>query len=80
MPVGPLYVLFGEVYIQVLSPFFNLIVFLPGVELYGFFDFLTYCTTWKIIQLFKSFVVSRFAVLLGIKKCFRDGKYFLKFN
>ena len=35
--IDHLYVLFGEVFIQVLSLFFNLIVCLPGVELYKFF-------------------------------------------
>ena len=37
MPVGPLYVPFGEVSVQVLCPFFNCIVCLPGVESYEFF-------------------------------------------
>ena len=30
--VGPLNVFFGEVSVQVLCPFFNWIVYLPGVE------------------------------------------------
>ena len=37
MFVGPLYVLSGEVSIQVLFPFFNWIVCLPDVELHDFF-------------------------------------------
>ena len=37
MSLGPLYVLLGEVSVQVLCPFFNWIVCLPGVELYEFF-------------------------------------------
>ena len=37
MSMGPLYVPFGEVSIQVLLPFFNWIVCLPGVESYEFF-------------------------------------------
>ena len=37
MSLGPLYVLLGEVSMQVLCPFFNWIVFLPGVELCEFF-------------------------------------------
>ena len=37
MSVGPLYVLLGEVSVQVFCPFFNWIVCLPGVELYEFF-------------------------------------------
>ena len=37
MPVGPLYVLLGEVSVQVLCPLFNWVVCLPGVELCGFF-------------------------------------------
>ena len=32
MSLGPLYVLLGEVSVQVLCPFFNWIVCLPGVE------------------------------------------------
>ena len=37
MSLGPLYVLLAEVSVQVLYPFFNWIVCLPGVELYEFF-------------------------------------------
>ena len=37
MYMGPLYVLLGEVSIQVFCPFFNWIVCLPGVESYEFF-------------------------------------------
>ena len=37
MFLDPLYVLLGEVSVQVLCPFFNWIVCLPGVELYEFF-------------------------------------------
>ena len=37
MSLGPLYALLGEVSVQVLCPFFNWIVCLPGVELYEFF-------------------------------------------
>ena len=37
MSLGPLYVLLGEVSIQVLCPFLNWIVFLPGVESCEFF-------------------------------------------
>ena len=36
MFVGHLYVLLGEVSIQILQPFFNWIVCLPGVESYKF--------------------------------------------
>ena len=32
MSLGPLYVLLGEVSVQVLCPFFNWVVCLPGVE------------------------------------------------
>ena len=39
MSMGPLYVLFGEMSVQVLYPFFNWIVFLPG-ELCEFFNVL----------------------------------------
>ena len=35
--MDPLYVLFGEVPVQVLCPFFNWIVCLPGVESWEFF-------------------------------------------
>ena len=37
MSLGPLYVLLGEVSAQVLCPFFNQIICLPGVELCEFF-------------------------------------------
>ena len=37
LSVGPLYVLLGEVAVQVLSPVFNWIVCLPGVESFEFF-------------------------------------------
>ena len=36
MSLGPLYVLLGEISVQVLCPFFNWIVCLPGVESCGF--------------------------------------------
>ena len=39
MSIGHLYVLFGEMSVQVLYPFFNWIVFLPG-ELCEFFNVL----------------------------------------
>ena len=37
MSLGPLYVFLGEVSVQVLCPFFNWVVCLPGVESYEFF-------------------------------------------
>ena len=37
MSLGPLYVFLGEVSVQVLCPFFNWVVCLPGVELCEFF-------------------------------------------
>ena len=37
MSLGPLYVFLGELSVQVLCPFFNWIVCLPGIELYEFF-------------------------------------------
>ena len=37
MSLDPLYVLLGKVSVQVLCPFFNWVVCLPGVELYAFF-------------------------------------------
>ena len=37
MSLGPLYVLLGEVSVQVLCPFFNWVVCLPGVESCEFF-------------------------------------------
>ena len=33
MPMDPLYVLLGEVSIQIFCPFSNQVVFLPGIEL-----------------------------------------------
>ena len=40
MSLGPLYVLLGEVSVQVFCPFFNWVVCLPEVELCEFFIFL----------------------------------------
>ena len=37
MCIGPVYVLLGEVSVQVLCPFFNWIACLPGVESCEFF-------------------------------------------
>ena len=37
MSLGPLNVILGEVSVQVLCPFFNWVVYLPGVESCGFF-------------------------------------------
>ena len=37
MPIGHVYVLFGEMSIQVLCPFFNWVVCPPSVELCKFF-------------------------------------------
>ena len=37
IPLGPLYVLLGEVSVQVLCPFFNWVVCLTGVESCEFF-------------------------------------------
>ena len=37
MSLGPLFVLLGEVFIQVLCPFSNWVVCLAGVESYEFF-------------------------------------------
>ena len=37
MSMGPLYILLGEVSVQVFCPFFNWVVCLPGVELCEFF-------------------------------------------
>ena len=37
MSLGPLYVLLGEVSVQVLCPFFNWVICLPGVESCEFF-------------------------------------------
>ena len=37
MSLGPLYVLLGEMSVQVLCPFFNWVVYLPGVESCEFF-------------------------------------------
>ena len=37
MSLGPLYVFLGEVSVQVLCPFFNWVVCLPGVESCDFF-------------------------------------------
>ena len=40
MSLGPLYVLLGEVSVQIFCPFFNWVVCLPGVESYEFFIYL----------------------------------------
>ena len=47
MSLGPLYVLLGEVSVQVLCPFFNLVVCLPGVESY---EFLIYFGDQALVQ------------------------------
>ena len=39
MSLGLLYVFLGEVSVQVLCPFFNWIVYLPGVELYELYTY-----------------------------------------
>ena len=51
MSLGHLYVLLGEVSIQILCPFFNWIVWLPGVESYEFFIYFGDQTpVWCIID------------------------------
>ena len=54
MSLGPLYVFLGEVYVQVLCPFFNWVVCLPGVESCEFIYFaqIPYNLTfnWNIIN------------------------------
>ena len=40
MSLGPLYVFLGEVSVQVLCPFFNWVVCVPGVQLCEFFIYL----------------------------------------
>ena len=47
MSLGPLYVFLGEVSVQVLCPFFNWVVCLPGVESY---DFFIYCGNQTLVQ------------------------------
>ena len=50
MSLGPLYVFLGEVSVQVLCPFFNWVVYLPGVESCEFFIYLGDQTlVWGII-------------------------------
>ena len=50
MSLGPLYVFLGEVSVQVLCPFFNWVVCLPGVELCEFFlYFAVQGLVWGII-------------------------------
>ena len=44
MSLGPLYVLPGEVSVQVLCPFLNWILCLPGVEMCEFFMYFGYQT------------------------------------
>ena len=61
MTVGHLYILLGEVWIQVLCSFFNWIVYLPGVELYEFFtDFgdqtLVQCSISKYVLPYSQFI------------------------
>ena len=64
MSVGPLCVLLEERSVQVLCPFFNWIVCLPGVELYEFFIYfgdqiLVQSVIGKIFYLFLSlFLIS----------------------
>ena len=49
MSIGHMYVLFGEVSIQVLCPFLNRVVCLPGVELSKFFMYFGNYTFVKYI-------------------------------
>ena len=54
MSLGPLYVPLGEVSVQAFCPFFNWIVFLPGVGLYELFMYLgdqtlVQCSTGKCV-------------------------------
>ena len=50
MSLGPLYILLGEVFVQVLCPFFNWTVCLPGVESCDFFIYFGDQTSvWGII-------------------------------
>ena len=49
MSMGPLYVFFGEVSIEVLWPFFkNWIVCISGVELYKFFIYFWKLTSYQM--------------------------------
>ena len=59
MPVGPLYVLPGEVSVQVLFPFFNWIVCLDGVELCEFFMYFGDQTLARHTEINKQQVIAR---------------------
>ena len=50
MSMGPLYILLGEVSIQVFFPFFYWAVCLPGIESYEFFIYLIYFGDETIVQ------------------------------
>ena len=63
MSLGPLYVLFGEVSVQVLCPFFNWVVCLPGVESCEFFIYFGDQTKISLANVFFH-TVSSLSILL----------------
>ena len=66
MSLGPLYVLLGEVSVQVFCPFFNWVVCLPGVDLCEFFIYLGDQTLSMVsfANIFSYMVGSLFILLL----------------
>ena len=66
MSLGPLYVLLGEVSVQILCPFFNWVVCLPGVESREFFIYLEIrlLSEVSLANMFSHTVGSLFILLL----------------
>ena len=66
MPIGPLYVLLGEVSVQVLCPFFNWIVCLSGVESCEFFIYFGDQTLSEVslANMFSHIIGSLFTLML----------------
>ena len=66
MSLGPLYVFLGELSVQVLCPFFNWVVCLPGVESSEFFMYFGDQTLFKVslANMFSHTVGSLFNLML----------------
>ena len=66
MSLGPLYILLGEVSVQVFCPFFNWVVFPPGVESYEFFIILEIkpLSEVPLVYMFSYMVSSLFILMM----------------
>ena len=82
MSLGPLYVLLGKVSVQVLCPFFNWVVCLPGVESCEFFIYfqIKALSEVSLANIFSHTVGSLFILLifsLAVQKVFNLMKSYL---